>query len=114
MLSRLLGLFPSVRDARDLAVAHERLACAEARVLELRTELRALDADRLALQRRLDRLIDARLLKDGAIGAPVLADPPTSTRASVPSAFGTIGRMVYLGEPASHPPFAPVGDDVAG
>jgi hypothetical protein len=96
MLASLLARLPSVRLARDLAVAreiiralNEQLATAEARRLESANSL-------TALQRRFDRLVEGRLLKDGAIGS-LLSDLPGSSAASAPPLFGDVGRLIHRG-----------------
>lgn len=94
MLARLLSRLPSVRTERELAVARaeiealgQQLHTSEQRRLELMTE-------RNALRRQFDRLVEARLLKDGAI-ASTLTDPPPISKPSAPAAlFGNISRLV--------------------
>lgn len=110
MLTWLLARLPSVTLARDLAVAREREAALTSRVLDLTAERTSLVGQRDALQRRYDRLVEARLLKDGAITVP-LSDPPKAPAPRSP--FGTaFTRMVNImpGADDSHP--EPVGDAV--
>lgn len=117
MLAAFLSRLPSVIAARDLAVANERVRALADQVITLTEDKRTLRASRDALEHRLNRLIDARLLQDGAITAPVLADPPKLASPPAPGPFGAFGRTVYdrpRGPLVDTDTLTPVGADVAG
>lgn len=98
MLAWLLSRLPSIRAERERHAAlraelRAQLARTDA-LLEAAREREHYLVDRLReRESKYDRLVEARLLKDGAI-ATTLTEPPT-TPPSAPAIFGNIGRLVH-------------------
>jgi hypothetical protein len=114
VLARFLAALPSVKLARDLAVADEKLAAANDRIARLNAQLHGVKLEQLDLQRKYDRLVEARLFRQGDVNAPFTEAP----KPSVPAAqgpFGGFGRVVGSPYPApTSDSIVPVGADVAG
>jgi hypothetical protein len=111
MLARLLAALPSVRTARDLAVAQDRLQTAEQRIRDLVDVGHLLLKQRTESEAKYDRLVEARLYRQGDIASPVI----TQAKTPVPAAagpFATFSRT-FMGTNGIHPP-EPVGDDDMG
>ncbi len=109
MLARLLAALPSVRTARDLAVAEERLRLSFDALEATRALLDHERAQRRELQAKYDRLVEARLYRQGDIAAPVLTQPMSSAPAATGSPFGAFARLAWPANGSTTP--QPVGDD---
>lgn len=115
MFAWLIDRLPSVRLARDLAVARERVAFAEERLVDERRAHGRTIGELEQLRRKHDKLVEARLFKQGEITAPILTDPPKSSSSLPPSPFGAFGRLANMASPIERPTNPePVGADVTG
>jgi hypothetical protein len=111
MLARLLAALPSVRTARDLAVAEQKIAHLDHRDAELCRILEGERAERRDLQAKYDRLVEARLYRQGDIASPVLTQPKTPAPLAT-GPFGAFGRLVMGPNGTTYT--EPVGDDDMG
>lgn len=114
MLARILAALPSVKLARDLAVAEEKLAAANDRIARLNAQLHGVKLEAVDLHRKYDRLVEARLFRTGDVLAPFTEAPkPSASAAQGP--FGGFSRVVVSPYPAPTSDFPePVGAPVAG
>ena len=94
MFARFLARLPSVRLERERDLARQAVEELTVRIMLIEHQRDELRLDRDRLQRRFDRLVEARLLKDGAITAPLSDPPPASSAPSAPALFANIGRLV--------------------